>query len=85
MPQVTRQQIEELVLETLASFGPERSTLVPPATLDEVDLDSLDVVELAQVLEDELHIEVNPERYEGSITVGDLVDRSVEIALSQQD
>jgi acyl carrier protein len=82
---VTRQQVEGLVLETLASFGPERSALVPPATLDEVDVDSLDVVELAQVLEDELDIEVNPERYEGSITVGDLVERSVEIALSQQD
>ena len=79
MGTVTAGEIEALVIETLAGFGPERSTLTRTATLDEVDLDSLDVVELAQVLEDEYEIEVDTERYLGVITIGDLIDRTVVI------
>jgi acyl carrier protein len=79
MGTVTAEEIEALVIETLASFGPERSTLTRTATLDEVDLDSLDVVELAQVLEDEYEIEVDTERYLGVITIGDLIDRTLAI------
>ncbi len=71
--------IQDLVIDTLAGFGPDKSTIVREATLDELDLDSLDVVELAQALEDELGIEVNPEKYDGSVTVGDLIDRSAQI------
>ena len=79
MATVAAEDIETLVIETLASFGPERSTLTRTATLDEVDLDSLDVVELAQVLEDEYEIEVDPERYVGVITIGDLIERTLVI------
>lgn len=79
MTTVTTEEIETLVMETLTSFGPERSTLTRTATLDEVDLDSLDVVELAQVLEDECDIEVDPEKYVGVVTIGDLIDRTLVI------
>lgn len=80
MANVTAEGLEELVVETLASFGPEKEQITRSASIEELDLDSLDVVELAQVLEDELGIEIKPERYEGSKTIGDLLDRTLEIA-----
>ncbi len=79
MTDASETRIEELVIDTLAGFGPKKSTVTRDATLDELDLDSLDVVELAQALEDALGIEINPEKYDGSVTVGDLIDRSNEI------
>lgn len=79
MESVTNDRVERLVIDTLAGFGPDPATLTRTATLEDVDLDSLDVVEMAQILEDELDVEIDPERYEGVLTIGDLIDRTVVI------
>ena len=49
---VTSEQVESRVVETLASFGPDESQITRDATFEELDIDSLDLVELAQVVED---------------------------------
>lgn len=73
------QEVESFVLDTLAEFGPDREELQRDATLEEVDLDSLDVVELSQVVEERYAVGLKPEVFTGSKTVGDLVDRVVAV------
>ena len=46
------QDIETMVIESLASFGADPEALTRDATLDSVDVDSLDLVELTQVVEE---------------------------------
>lgn len=80
MPDKTNpQEVEDFILDTLAEFGPQRSDLVRGASLEALDVDSLDVVELSQVVEERFDIELKPEVFTGSKTVGDLVDRVLAI------
>ena len=53
MAAVTADQVEARVVETLASFGPDADQISRQSTFEELDIDSLDLVELAQVVEDE--------------------------------
>lgn len=50
---ITQEDIEQRVIEALVEFGSDRDQLVPDATFDALDIDSLDIVELAQIAEDE--------------------------------
>ena len=46
-------ELERIVVEIVASFGHDASLLVPDAELDRLDIDSLDLIELVQVLEED--------------------------------
>ncbi len=46
----TRTEIEQLVFDTLVSFEVAPEAIVPEASLKTLDVDSLDVVELADIL-----------------------------------
>lgn len=71
MSVATRDVIERRVLDAFVEFGADRERLVPEATLEELDLDSLDLFELGQILKQEFEIEVDPEEFEGVRTLGD--------------
>ena len=45
MPAVTTEQVESRVIEALASFGPDPEQITRDATFEELDIDSLDLVE----------------------------------------
>jgi acyl carrier protein len=45
------QQVEARVIDALASFGPDKSQITRESTFEELDIDSLDLVELAQIVE----------------------------------
>ncbi len=77
---VTTEQVETRVVETLASFGPEADQITRTATFEELDVDSLDLVELAQVVEDEYGVVLKGEDMKQLKTVGDAVDMIVERA-----
>jgi len=77
---VTTEQVETRVVETLASFGPEADQITRTATFEELDIDSLDLVELAQVVEDEYGVVLKGEDMKQLKTVGDAVDMIVERA-----
>jgi acyl carrier protein len=77
---VTTEQVETRVIETLASFGPEQSQITRSATFEELDIDSLDLVELAQVVEEEYGVVLKGEDMKDLKTVGDAVDLIVERA-----
>ncbi len=74
MSTVTREQVEARVVETLASFGPDPSQITREATFEELEIDSLDLVELAQVVEDEYGVVLKGEDMKELKTVGDAVD-----------
>jgi len=74
MPALTTEQVQERVIEALASFGPEADQITPTATFEELDIDSLDLVELAQIVEDEYGIVLKGEDMKELKTVGDAIE-----------
>ena len=74
MATVTTQQVEARVVETLATFGPDADQISRNSTFEELDIDSLDLVELAQVVEDEYGVVLKGDDMKELKTVGDAVD-----------
>jgi acyl carrier protein len=74
MSTVTKEQVQERVVEALASFGPDASQITQSATFEELDIDSLDLVELAQIVEDEYGVVLKGEDMKELKTVGDAVE-----------
>jgi acyl carrier protein len=74
MSAITTEQVETRVVETLASFGPDASQITRDATFEELDIDSLALVELAQVVEDEYGVVLKGEDMKDLKTVGDAID-----------
>jgi len=63
--------LEQFVYDTLESFGADRSAMTPDATLESLDVDSLDLVELAQLVEDHYGTRLETRDFEGVETLGD--------------
>ena len=80
MPAVTTEQVQERVVEALSSFGPDASQITREATFEELDIDSLDLVELAQIVEDEYGVVLKGEDMKELKTVGQAIDLIVERA-----
>lgn len=68
---VTPEQVEKRIIEALIEFGADPDELRPEATLEELEIDSLDLFELGQILNQEYGIEVNPDDFENVKTLGD--------------
>jgi acyl carrier protein len=67
----TPEQMATRILEALVEFGADPDAMRPDATLEELEIDSLDMFELAQILHQEFGIEVNPDDFEDVATLGD--------------
>ena len=75
MPETaSKEQIEARVIDALVEFGEERENLTPTARFEDLDVDSLDLVELAQIVEDEYGVEVADSDLDKIETVSDVVD-----------
>ena len=72
--QTQPQDVEAVVVEALAEFGADREALSRDATLESVDVDSLDLVELTQVVEERYDIDLDGADFKQIETVGDVVD-----------
>ena len=70
----TPQSIEETVIESLVTFGADASAVNRDATLEDIDIDSLDLVELVQVLDDEFGVKIESADMKELASVGDVVD-----------
>ncbi|MBA2580033.1 MAG: acyl carrier protein [Thermoleophilaceae bacterium] len=70
----TPQAVEEKVVEAIAELGAERDEITRDATFESLDVDSLDIVELSQVIEDEFGVELKGEDAQRLKTVGDAID-----------
>lgn len=82
MPTVDKEQIEKRMTDALESFGAEREQIKREATWEELDIDSLDLVELAQIVEEEYGVKMKEEDMKELKTVGDSVDFVAERAKS---
>ncbi len=71
---VTREQIQERVTEALVELGAEKDDIKPEAEFEALDLDSLDLVELAQIVEEEWGVEITAKDMESMKTVGQALD-----------
>ena len=81
MPEtVTKDQIQSRVIDALVEFGEEREDLSREAKFEDLDVDSLDLVELAQIVEDEYGVELSDSDMDKLKTVGDVVDLIAERA-----
>jgi len=70
----TRDQISARIQDALVEFGADSEKLQPEATLEELDIDSLDLFELGQILNHEFSIEVDPQDFEDVTTLGQAQD-----------
>jgi len=67
-------QVEQTVYKALETFGAEPTAIKRDATFEELDVDSLDLAELSQVVEDEYGVKFNSSDVEKLKTVGDAID-----------
>ncbi len=70
----TPQDVEATVIENLVSFGADAEAVTRDATLEDIDVDSLDLVELTQVVEETYSIDLDGADFKNIKTVGDVVD-----------
>jgi acyl carrier protein len=70
----TPQDVEATVIANLVEFGADSDAVRREATLEEIDVDSLDLVELTQVVEETYDIDLEGADFKNIKTVGDVVD-----------
>ena len=70
----TVQSIEDAIFDAIAQIGPERSDIRREATLEDLDVDSLDLVEIAQLVQETWGVELDPQEFADVRTVGDALD-----------
>jgi len=66
--------VQKFVFDSIAIFGPEPEEISREATLESLDVDSLDLVELGQLVEEKYGVRLQPQDFEDVSTVGDAVD-----------
>ncbi|MBA2767058.1 MAG: phosphopantetheine-binding protein [Actinomycetota bacterium] len=79
---VTADQVEKVVYDALAEIGPSRDQLKREATFEELDVDSLDLAEVSQVVEEEFGVTLKGDDVENLKTVGDALDLILQRATS---
>jgi acyl carrier protein len=67
----TADLVGKRIYDSLVEFGAEPERLQPDASLEELDIDSLDLFELGQILHQEFGLEVDPSDFENVVTLGD--------------
>ena len=71
---LTMEAVEETIAEAIAELGPELDEIRREATLESLDIDSLDLVEVAQIIEEEFGVKITTADAEHLRTVGDAFD-----------
>jgi acyl carrier protein len=69
------EQIEERVKEALVSFGADADLITRDADFETLDVDSLDLVELAQLIETEYGVVLTDAELGDLKTVGQAIDK----------
>jgi acyl carrier protein len=67
-------QVEQTVYKSLETFGADPAQIKREATFEELDVDSLDLAELSQIVEDEYGVKFKSSDVENLKTVGDAID-----------
>ncbi len=68
-------QIEQILTDALVEIAPDAEEINRSMTLEELDVDSLDLAEFAQIVEDKLGVVLKGSDFaDGVGTVGDVID-----------
>jgi acyl carrier protein len=67
-------QIEKIITDSLVSFGANAEEINRDAELTALDIDSLDLAELSQIVESEFGVELTSSDVAGVKTVGDAIE-----------
>ena len=70
----TTESVEQVIFDGLAEVGAERDQISRDATFEALDVDSLDLVEIAQIVEDEFGVELEGDDVKDLRTVGEVID-----------
>ncbi len=70
----SRDDISARVVQALDEFGADPDAITPDATFESLDVDSLDLVELGQIVQDEYGVELKGEDMPKLKTVSDVVE-----------
>jgi acyl carrier protein len=71
---VTVEQIEKVVSESLETFGADAAHIKPDATFESLDIDSLDLAELSQIIHEQFGVELKGSDVAEIKTVEDAVE-----------
>jgi acyl carrier protein len=71
---VTTDRVEQVIFDGLAEVGAEREEISREATFEALDVDSLDLVEIAQIVEDEFGVELEGDDVKDLTNVGQVID-----------
>jgi acyl carrier protein len=74
MAKPTNDQIEKVITESLITFGADPAAISRDAELEALDIDSLDLAELSQIIEEQFGVELTTTDVAEIKTVGDAVD-----------
>jgi acyl carrier protein len=80
MPTATKEDVDQRVRAALVEFGADAQAIAPEARFEALDVDSLDLVELAQIAEDDYGVAITNADLQRIETVGQAVDLIVERA-----
>ena len=74
MADLTTEQIEKVITESLVTFGADADQINRDAELEALDIDSLDLAELSQIIEEQFGVELTSADVAEITTVGDAID-----------
>ncbi len=71
---VSTEQVEKVVVESLETFGADPEQITAQATFEALDIDSLDLAELSQIVHEQLGVELKGSDVAEVKTVADAVN-----------
>ena len=71
---ITADQVEETIGAALVTFGAEPADINRGATFEDLEIDSLDLAELSQIVEEKFGVEMKSSDVAEIKTVGDAID-----------
>jgi acyl carrier protein len=77
MTTIATERVEQVVYKALESFGADPAEFSAETTFEQLDLDSLDLAELAQVVDEECGVLLKGEDMKQIRTIGDAIDAIV--------
>lgn len=72
--ELTTDNVQGVIADGLVEIGAEREEISAEATFETLDVDSLDLVEMAQIIDDEFGVTLTGNDVKDITTVGQLVD-----------
>lgn len=70
---ITEDAVRQTVTDALVSFGAEPSDVAPETELTTLDIDSLDLAEMSQIVDDEYGVSLKSSDVTSIKTVGDII------------